>query len=183
MGGLPRHRIDSRPWRVEEREDIPVGRLRDELEALHAAVFGAEPTRHAAGADVSPDRVVRGMDHSMDLAGRLGHRARVHIALARVGHRLVGFKIGYERKPGHFESWLGGVAPDQRGQGIASELMRRQHTWCRAHGYRIIRTLTTNRWRDMLILDLRHGFDIVGSYTDRRGEPRLILERRLIPGR
>ena len=169
MGGLARYRAEPRGWWVQELETIPTGALVHELEALYAAVFGVTGGSEPGGME------------AMDLAGRLGHKARIHIALARVGRRLVGFKIGYERKPGHFESWLGGVAASHRGQGIAGELMRRQHAWCRANGYRTVRTLTTNRWRDMLILDLRHGFEIVGTYTDRRGEPRLILERCLEP--
>lgn len=60
-----------------------------------------------------------------------------------------------------------------------SELMRRQHEWCRSHGYRVIRTHTKNKWRDMLILNIRHGFDVIGTYTDEKGEPKIILEKRL----
>jgi GNAT superfamily N-acetyltransferase len=74
---------------------------------------------------------------------------------------------------------MGGVSPDHRGQGIASELMRRQHEWCRNHGYKVIHTHTKNQWRAMLILNLRHGFDVIGTYADERGEPKIILEKRL----
>lgn len=31
----------------------------------------------------------------------------------------------------------------------------------------------------MLILNLRRGLDIIGTYTDERGEPKIILEKRL----
>ncbi|HEY8343405.1 MAG TPA: GNAT family N-acetyltransferase [Calditerricola sp.] len=44
-----------------------------------------------------------------------------------------------------------------RRRGIATELMKRQHAWCRRHGYQTIRTHTKNKWREMLILNLRHG--------------------------
>jgi GNAT superfamily N-acetyltransferase len=84
------------------------------------------------------------------------------------GH-LVGCKLGYERKPGQYYSWLGGVHPDFRGQGIARELMLRQHGWCPQHGYRRIRTQTYNHWRAMLLLNLRVGFDIVGTVQGPHG--------------
>jgi len=31
----------------------------------------------------------------------------------------------------------------------------------------------------MIILNLRHGFDIIGAYTDEEGEPKLIQGKRL----
>ncbi|MCL4426117.1 MAG: hypothetical protein M1299_02105 [Firmicutes bacterium] len=34
----------------------------------------------------------------------------------------------------------------------------------------------------MLILNLRHGFDIIGTYTDEKGEPKIILAKSLNPG-
>jgi hypothetical protein len=33
--------------------------------------------------------------------------------------------------------------------------------------------------RDILILNLRHAFDVVGTYTDEKGEPKIFLEKRL----
>ncbi|WP_258110091.1 GNAT family N-acetyltransferase [Alicyclobacillus sp. SP_1] len=92
--------------------------------------------------------------------------------------QVVGYKIGYQDRKTRFYSWLGGVYPEYRGQGIASELMLRQHEWCKSQGYTAIRTQTKNKWRDMLILNLRHGFDVVGTYTDEKGEPKIILEKR-----
>lgn len=97
------------------------------------------------------------------------------LALADDG-QLIGCKLGYERQPGHYYSWLGGVYTDFRGQGIAAELMRRQHAWCQAQGYRRIRTHTYNCWRSMLILNLRHGFDIIGTAQGPRGLT-IVLEK------
>lgn len=92
---------------------------------------------------------------------------------------MVGYKIGYQDRKSRFYSWLGGVYPEYRGQGIASELMLKQHEWCKQHGYAVVRTQTKNKWRSMLILNLRHGFNIVGTYTDEKGEPKITLEKRL----
>ncbi len=92
---------------------------------------------------------------------------------------VVGYKIGYERKVNHFYSWLGGVHPDYREKGIGEELLIRQHGWCRKNGYMTIRTHTKNKWRNMLIMNLKNGFDVIGTFTDEKGEPKIILEKRL----
>lgn len=94
--------------------------------------------------------------------------------------QLAGGKLGYERKPGHYYSWLGGVLPAYRGQGVATELLRQQHAWCQAQGYHHVRTHTYNRWRPMLLLNLRAGFDIVGAVQTARGLM-LVLEKPLGP--
>lgn len=105
-------------------------------------------------------------------------RTSLLIGLAFDDQALVGYKIGYERQPGHFYSWIGGVLPAYRGHRIASALMDQQHDWCRQQGYHTIRTQTYNRWRSMLILNLRHGFDIVGTVQGKRGLM-IVLEKRL----
>ncbi|MDF7810142.1 GNAT family N-acetyltransferase [Hymenobacter sp. YC55] len=105
-------------------------------------------------------------------------RQPVQAWLAFSEGQLVGCKLGYERKPGHYYSWLGGVQPAIRGQGIARELMRQQHAWCQQQGYRRIRTQTYNRWRAMLLLNLHAGFDIVGTVQGSRGLV-LVLEKEL----
>ncbi|GAB4024424.1 GNAT family N-acetyltransferase [Spirosoma gilvum] len=105
-------------------------------------------------------------------------RTGLQIHLALVEDRVIGCKLGYERKKGHFYSWLGGVHPDFRGQGIASELMRLQHDWCLVQGYQVVRTQTYNQWRSMLSLNIRFGFDIIGVTQGKRGLA-IVLEKRL----
>lgn len=109
----------------------------------------------------------------------LRRRAQVLILVAVSEGRVVGYKVGYEDRTPRFYSWLGGVYPEFRAQGIASALMIRQHAWCQQHGYAVVRTHTKNKWRSMLILNLRHGFDVVGTYTDEKGDPKIILEKQL----
>ncbi|RRB00060.1 GNAT family N-acetyltransferase [Larkinella rosea] len=92
---------------------------------------------------------------------------------------VVGYKMGYQRKPGHFYSWLGCVSPDYRRQGIAGELMHQQHDWCRFNGFSAIRTHTRNQWRDMLILNIRSGFDIIGTIASANSHTTIVLEKRL----
>lgn len=115
----------------------------------------------------------------VSIAEELSSRSKFLILVAFNDARVVGYKIGYQDRKTRFYSWLGGVHSDYRGQGIASELMIRQHEWCKSQGYSVVRTQTKNKWRSMLILNLRHGFDVVGAYTDEHGEPKIILEKRL----
>ena len=105
-------------------------------------------------------------------------RTGLQTQLVLTDQQVVGCKLGYERKPGHFYSWLGGVHADHRGRGIASELMRQQHDWCRHQNYHTIRTQTYNRWRDMLILNIRSGFDIIGTQQGKHGLV-IVLEKKV----
>ena len=105
-------------------------------------------------------------------------RQPVQAWLVEQAGQLVGCKLGYERQPAHYYSWLGGVRPEFRGRGLAAELLGRQHAWAREQGYRSIRTHTYNRWRAMLLLNLRHGFDIIGTMQGCRGLT-IVLEKEL----
>lgn len=105
-------------------------------------------------------------------------RTGLQTLLTVVNEQVVGCKLGYERKPGQYYSWLGGVHADYRGRGIAAELMRRQHEWCRQNQYHTIRTQTYNQWREMLILNLQHGFDIIGTVQGKHGLT-IVLEKKL----
>jgi GNAT superfamily N-acetyltransferase len=105
-------------------------------------------------------------------------RSAVQCWLALVDGNVVGCKIGYERKPGHYYSWLGGVNAEFRSRGIAQDLMREQHLWCQQQGYQRIRTQTYNRWRAMLLLNLKEGFDIVGTVQGAHGLA-IVLEKQV----
>lgn len=37
-----------------------------------------------------------------------------------------------------------------------------------------------NRWRNMLLLNIKNGFDIDETYTDDNGLHKIILEKRLV---
>ena len=100
------------------------------------------------------------------------------VQLARSQGRIIGCKLGYEREPGLFYSWLGCVDSNFQGQGIAAELMHQQHDWCRAQGYKTVQTKTYNQWRSMLLLNIRSGFAIVGTEPGRYGL-KIVLEKAL----
>lgn len=122
--------------------------------------------------------LVFGTQDSEIIQEELSLQRRCLILIAVHGDQVVGYKIGYEERTTRFYSWMGGVHPDFRNRGIANELMRRQHEWCRVQGYDVVRTHTRNMWRNMLLLNLRNGFDIVGTRTEHR-DTTILLEKRL----
>ena len=83
------------------------------------------------------------------------------ILLAKVDHILVGCKVGYDRyDDGSFYSWLGGVIPGFRKDGIARQLADRQESWAKQNGYESIKFKTLNRHKSMLIFAVKNGFEI-----------------------
>ena len=106
-------------------------------------------------------------------------KQKILACLAFVGDEPIGFKLGYQERLHYFESWQGGVAEEQRNRGVASELMRIQHAWCAAQGFRILTTTTDNKNVPMLTLNMRHGFVIVGTFIDRKEHVKLILQKHL----
>ncbi len=105
---------------------------------------------------------------------------KFYLNTAYIEDQPVAFKLGYEIDQTEFYSWLGGVIPDYRGLGIAADLMRHQHQWCQENGYKKIQTKTQNRFRDMLLLNIRFGFEIIGMHDSNEGGPKIILEKKLL---
>ena len=116
-----------------------------------------------------------------ETAEKLAHffstRSQVLICLAFMNGELVGYKVGMEDGDGHFESCRGGVADHARRIGIAQGLMRLQHEWCAEQGFRSIRTSTTNNNAPMLILNLRNGFEVVGTEITRNQQLKVLQEK------
>lgn len=105
------------------------------------------------------------------------NRSEILLVRASIENLFVGFKLGYTYNNERFYSWLGAVEPEFRGIGIGQGLLNLQHQWCLEKGFQIIETRTKNKWRDMLILNIRNGFEIVGSYTNKNGETKIIMEK------
>lgn len=101
------------------------------------------------------------------------------LATAEVEGRIVGYKLGWEEDAWSFYSWLGGVLPEYRGIGIAKALMEAQHSWCREKGYHKVVTKTQNRWREMLILNIKSGFQIIGTHESSHGGLKIVMEKDL----
>ncbi|MFS0688405.1 GNAT family N-acetyltransferase [Sporosarcina sp. 179-K 8C2 HS] len=99
--------------------------------------------------------------------------------VAMEDNQVVGYKIGYSLSADRYYSWYGGVHGAYRGRGVASRLMQLQHRLVKESGYETIETKTRNKWREMLILNIKYGFDITETFTDDEGIHRIILEKRL----
>lgn len=98
------------------------------------------------------------------------------LILAKRNREVVGFKLGYRRSSTLFYSWLGGVLPAERCHGVATELMATQHGRLLELGYRFVETHTRASNNAMIILNLRHGFEIVGVENSSDGH--LIVSQR-----
>jgi predicted GNAT superfamily acetyltransferase len=92
---------------------------------------------------------------------------------------LIGFKIGYRYDENTLYSWAGGVLSEYRNQGIAGNLMKFQHDKATEKGYQKVRTKSMNRFKSMIILNLKNGFDIKQVYTNDSGQTKIIFEKSL----
>ncbi|PXW78162.1 hypothetical protein C7451_103270 [Blastomonas natatoria] len=102
----------------------------------------------------------------------------LHLARSDTGADL-GFKLGYRRGPSLLYSWLGGIVPEARSQGIATRLMHAQHDWAAAQGYHWVETRTRASNNRMIIVNLKAGFHIAGVESDEAGHLMVIQRRRL----
>ncbi|WKA54991.1 GNAT family N-acetyltransferase [Planococcus shixiaomingii] len=116
---------------------------------------------------------------SDNLVNKIESKPELLIFLALFDSEVVGYKMGYALDKETFYSWLGGVAPHYRTRGIASQLMEKQHHYLKQQGYKLVRTKTKNQWRSMLILNIKFGFDVMGTYLDDVGEVKIVLEKKL----
>jgi predicted GNAT superfamily acetyltransferase len=122
---------------------------------------------------------VFGYEKTEKVEKRYATMPQLHTVLALYDNQIVGFKTGYALDERIFYSWLGCVDNQFRGQGIAVKLMNMQYEWCKNKGYLTIQTKTMNRWREMLILNLKTGFEIVETYRDEQGVLKIILEKKV----
>lgn len=91
-----------------------------------------------------------------------------------------GYKIGFQHSPEIFYSWVGGVIAAHRRQGIATRLLETQHAMVKAMGYKFVRTSTRNKYRDMLLLNIKLGFDVTGVRKKLRDKDlSIVLEKEL----
>ncbi|MCE9592297.1 MAG: GNAT family N-acetyltransferase [Planctomycetes bacterium] len=97
------------------------------------------------------------------------------LLVASVEGRPAGFASGFELKPGVFFSWLVGVLPDYRRQGIGSQLFEALEQWARDHEYEGVRFECHNQHRPMLHLGIAQKYDIVGIRWDSDRHANLVI--------
>lgn len=103
------------------------------------------------------------------------------ILVAYQNNQPIGFKVGYQRATdGTFYSWLGGVLPAYRRQGVANKLAEEQEMWAKSAGYNAITFKSRNYLKAMLIFALQNGFQITEVIPkDTIANNRIILRKEL----
>ncbi|SNR17755.1 GNAT family N-acetyltransferase [Tenacibaculum jejuense] len=140
-------------------EGIPKDTILKELLHLYQTIFD----------DAKPDFFI----------DRITTKTDIIIVLTYFENSPVGFKIGYRYNETTFYSWVGGVLPDFRRKGIAQELAKKQEELVKKKGYKKLRTKSMNRFKPMLILNIKNGFDIVQVYTNTSGQQKIVFEKEL----
>ncbi|MCF2874733.1 MULTISPECIES: GNAT family N-acetyltransferase [unclassified Tenacibaculum] len=108
---------------------------------------------------------------------RIQTKEKVFSIIAYYNNNPVGFKIGYQYNSNTFYSWVGGVLPQYRKKGIASQLAKLQENWALQNGFKKLRTKSMNKFKPMLILNLKNGFDIIQVYTNEKGQTKIVFEK------
>ncbi len=105
-----------------------------------------------------------------------------HLALiANMNDMPVGFKVGYDRyKNGSFYSWMGGVIPKYRRNGVAHQLANYQESWAKDNSYSYIQIKTRKKHKFMINFLLKRGFLIKDKIPMKSLlETRIIMENLL----
>lgn len=152
------------------------------MASIEIRCFEGLPDDSALDQLVEINQVIFGFNETSEQLGTLlRERQDSLLILAFHEGRPVAFKVGFREEPGCFESWRGGVLETVRRTGIARELMRVQHDWCVQRNFRVIKTITNSDNTGMLILNLRSGFEITGTFVNRRKRLKVLQQKWLDP--
>ena len=110
---------------------------------------------------------------------RLISKEQVCSLIAFENNLPAGFKIGYRYNSNTFYSWVGGVLPEFRQKGIAKKLAQQQELWAKNNGFTKLRTKSMNRFKPMMILNLKNGFNIISVYTNDSDQMKVVFEKDL----
>lgn len=95
-------------------------------------------------------------------AARIGDRNYLALAAESDGV-LMGYKLGYWLSADVFYSWLGGVLPAYRKQGVAKQLLLEQERYIYEQGGAEIRVKSMNQFKSMLLLLIAQDYKITGT--------------------
>lgn len=138
-------------------EGVPEGGILTQLKSIYSEVF------EDADLHFFEKRLIEQKDLCIVVANKEG--------------KLVGFKIGYRYNDTTFYSWVGGVKEVFRQRGIGKRLAELQEDWVRQKGYVKLRTKSMNRFKPMMILNLKNGFNIISVYTNEKHQTKIIFEK------
>ena len=103
------------------------------------------------------------------------------ILTAYVNNEIAGFKVGYDRfQDDSFYSWMGGVLPEYRKQGVAEQLADHQEKWAKENGYNSIKLKTRKKHEAMIVFSSKRGFIITKEIPKiPETETRIWMEKKL----
>ena len=105
------------------------------------------------------------------------------VLIAEIDGEPAGFKVGYDKFQNgtDFYTWMGGVVPKFRREGVADELAKQQEAWIINNGFQNVILKTRNRHKGMLIFALKRGFHITDlDKREPEEENRILLRKRLV---
>lgn len=143
--------------RIEVLYEIPSTEIYNQIEKLHNDIFESN-------------------DHLMTRLSIVDHPI---IILAYTHDELIAYKIGYRLNDSIFYSWIGSVHPEYRNNGVAQRLMEEQQKLAKQQGYKTLQTKTMNKWKSMLILNIKNDFKIVETYYDNKNQHKILLEKNI----
>ena len=110
---------------------------------------------------------------------RFTTQANICSVLAFKKTQLIGFKIGYPVENNTVYSWIGGVNSEFRNIGIGKQLATLQENYAIQKGFSVLKTKSMNRFKPMMILNLKNGFNITKVYTNTKGQTKIVFEKQL----
>ena len=143
--------------KIKSIQGIPSNEVLNELLTLYTSVFE----------DAIVDLFMERISTKEDVVSIIAYKNEVP----------VGFKIGYRYNESTFYSWVGGVLFNHRKEGVAKQLATTQESIAKEKRYTKLRTKSMNRFKPMLILNLKNGFDIVQVYTNEKGQQKIVFEK------
>lgn len=175
----PLGKIWVRPKRMFFEKVQIEGRTQDRFEKINFRFESSQSTEYLPVVTSLCQQIFSDFDQAWMQSVIQAH-TQLHTLIALEGDKPVAFKMGYARNCNLFYSWLGGVLPAYRRVGLGTALMKLQHEWVQSQGFARIETRTRNKFPEMIYLNLKMGFQIVGCQSDSGAAgPKIIMEKRL----
>ncbi len=113
-----------------------------------------------------------------DAGGLVVPGGPLHHARAIHDGTTVGVHVASTRRDGQLHSVWCAVAPEWRGRGLAQRLVARHWRWGAQHERPVLRAHTPAECPAMLVVHLKAGLSVLGSFTDADGVVFVILRGR-----
>jgi len=110
------------------------------------------------------------------LTWRLQKMPDVTVFVVKSDNGVAAYKAGYAIAYDRYYSWLGGVRPQYRRQGLGKQLMDAQHEWLKGSRFQLLETHVEQKNRAMIQLNLNSGFAATGEFM-KGGDPYAVMQK------